>query len=303
MSWIKGLVFLCLFAGLHCATQAGVLNYCDQGREPSAGERSITLQFSELVRKQLEQSGSPVALISFAGLDLQFFDIRYSHMGIALRNSPQSPWSVRQLYFDCDEKKGRLFDQGLAGFLTGKSTGDTLFVSVVFLPSTAATVLEKAALDNKLALSLLNPHYSANAYPYSTLYQNCNQWVAEMLAAAWSGMSASDDARAQAQRWLQSRAYSPSMVPVHTVPLMWISGHLPWLHRNDHPEADQRRLLYQISMPASVETFVHAMIPSSERLEICIKGKQVVLHKGWKPLEGRCQAGEGDQTLSLAPAG
>ena len=35
------------------------------------------------------------------------------------------------------------------------------------------------------ALALLGREYSANAYPFSPRYQNCNQWVAELLATAW----------------------------------------------------------------------------------------------------------------------
>ena len=45
-----------------------------------------------------------------------------------------------------------------------------------------AAVIEQAALDKNQALQLLGATYSANAYAFSQKYQNCNQWVAELLA-------------------------------------------------------------------------------------------------------------------------
>ena len=59
------------------------------------------------------------------------------------------------------------------------------YVSVVLLPAAAAAALERAVLDNGRPCRLLGATYSANAYPFSARYQNCNQWVMEMLAAAW----------------------------------------------------------------------------------------------------------------------
>ena len=67
----------------------------------------------------LEASGQAVALVARSGLDLDRFAVRYSHAGVSLRDSPNTPWSVRQLYFACEERAPRLYDQGLAGFVQG----------------------------------------------------------------------------------------------------------------------------------------------------------------------------------------
>ena len=64
-------------------------------------------------------------------------------------------------------------------------------------PAECRSALERAARDNRQALSLLGATYSANAYPFSLQYQNCNQWVAEMLAAAWGALAAATTARAR----------------------------------------------------------------------------------------------------------
>ncbi|MDT1899354.1 DUF2145 domain-containing protein, partial [Acinetobacter baumannii] len=77
-------------------------------------------------------------------------------------------------------------------------------VSLLFLPEEDGAELERAARDKRLALALLAGKYSANAHAYSTTYQNCNQWVAELLAGAWGGVSG-ERVREQAQDWLRAQ--------------------------------------------------------------------------------------------------
>ena len=52
-------------------------------------------------------------------MDLSRFGVRYSHSGVSLKTGDNAPWSVRQLYYACDEERPRLYDQGLAGFVFG----------------------------------------------------------------------------------------------------------------------------------------------------------------------------------------
>jgi hypothetical protein len=42
------------------------------------------------------------------------------------------------------------------------------------------------ALGTALPASVYHPGYNMVAYPWSTAYQNSNQWLLEMLAAAWA---------------------------------------------------------------------------------------------------------------------
>ncbi|MES1163309.1 MAG: DUF2145 domain-containing protein, partial [Rhizobacter sp.] len=208
-------------------------------------------------------SGASVALVSRSGLDLRRFGLRYSHAGISLKASPNTPWSVRQLYYACDEGRPRLFDQGLSGFLLGTDDPAIGYVSVVLLPKPEAEALEQAALDNARALQLLNATYSANAYAWGLRYQNCNQWVAELLAAAW-GHPADDAApRAEAQRWLAAHGYVPTRVKVGNRLLMWAGAFVPWLHDDDHPSDDVAQMVFRISMPESIERFVRGTVPGA----------------------------------------
>jgi len=280
------------------ATNAASLRYCDAPTTLNAAQHDLLLRFASLIKTELAQSGQAVALVARSGTDLSRLGIRYSHAGISLRESANSPWSVRQLYYACDEQIPRLFDQGLAGFVLGSDSPDIGYLSLVFLPPDAAAPVESLALDPALALSVLDTHYSANAYAFSLRYQNCNQWVAELLAAAWGSAELGSGApRALAQRWLQAQGYVPSTVEVGA--LMGLSVFVPWVHSDDHPPEDLARDRFRVSMPAAIEGFVHTRLPGATRVEFCHNARRVVVRRGWTALADGCQAAEGDEVIRL----
>ena len=265
--WVAGVLGTALL--LLCATPAHAasdsLRYCDGAAPVSAAQQDRLLRFAAVVRSELESSGQSVALVARSGLNLQRFDLRYSHAGVSLRSSDNTPWSVRQLYYACDERRPRLFDQGLAGFVFGTDDPGTGYVSIVLLPGEAAAALEAAALDKSRALRLLAATYSANAYPYSLRYQNCNQWVAELLATAWGGLADAPDLRARAQAWLAEQRYAPPTIDVGSHLLMFAGAFVPWLAYDDHPEDDRFALRFRTSVPSAIEAFVQ--IPRTNRLQ------------------------------------
>lgn len=283
--------------------QAGGTRHCDEPAPLSAAQHDRLLRFTGVIRAALQGSGERVALVSRSGLDLRRFGQRYSHAGISLRASAETPWAVRQLYFACDERRPRLFDQGLAAFVQGMDQPAEGYVSVLLLPPDAASALEAHALDNGLALALLGPDYSANAYAFSTRYQNCNQWVAELLATAWGGADTFTTApgalRAAAQDWLKSADYAPTVFDVGSRLLMWLGGFSPWLQRDDHPPQDTDQQRFRVSMPASLEAFVQRQAPATQRLEFCHNETQIVVRRGWQALGDGCQAGPEDTVIAL----
>ena len=292
---------LCLLLWPGSACLAAALRYCDQAPTLSAAQKDQLFRFGAIIKAELEASGSSVALIARSGLDLGRFGVRYSHAGVSLKGSLNAPWSVRQLYYACDEGKPRVFDQGLAGFLLGLNDPALGYVSIVLLPTAEAASLEAAALDNRQALQALAAQYSANAYPFSVRYQNCNQWLAEMLAAAWAplgGNDSVDDQRAQAQLWLLKQGYRPTAFEA-SAPLRWLGAFVPWLHDDDHPADDLSRGTYRVSMPASIEAFVRATLPAAQRIEFCHAGPRIVIHRGWDASPEGCQPGAEDSVITL----
>lgn len=289
---------LALFAS---ASQAGVTRFCDRQAELSAQQQDTLLRFGGVIKSELEKSGGAVAILSRSGLDLSRFQVRYSHAGVSLKQSGNTPWSVRQLYYACDEKKPRIFDQGIAGFLMGTDDPSLGYVSMLLLPADAAASLERAALDDRQSLKLLGATYSANAYPFSVRYQNCNQWLVELLAAAWGGenVAASDDLRGAAQAWLKSQSYAPHTFDVGSHLLMTAGAFVPWVHSDDHPSDDIERLVYRVSMPSSIEAFVHANVPGARRIEFCHADTKVVVHEGWESIAEGCEAAAADRVVML----
>ncbi len=316
--------------GLACLTLAGCgtahaewLNLCDRQAKVSASQQDKLFRFGAIIKSELDQSGHKVALMARSGLDLQRFGIRYSHAGVSLQASENTPWSVRQLYYACDERKPRVYDQGISGFLLGTDNPNVGYISVVFLPDDKADELARAALDKRQALSVLGVSYSANAYPFSTRYQNCNQWLIELLAMAWgqldapaeglepaeppasSGGSANSSPsadprwRSQAQSWLKAQAYEPSDIDVGSRWLMWAGAFIPFVHSDDHPQQDIDARRYRVSMPAAIEAFVHQTVPQATRVEFCHTEDHVVIHRGWSDLADGCVPGGEDEVIRL----
>ena len=174
-----------LALGLTLVSSARAATFCDRGGEVPATEQDRQLQVVAVARRVLVASGVEAALVSRSGTDLSRFQLQYSHSGLALKDSRNGPWSVRQLYYACDESRARLYDQGLAGFLLSAGKTAPIRLAIVTLPGEAGSRLAARALDNRLALALLSPRYSASAYAFATRYQNCNQWVAELMGFAW----------------------------------------------------------------------------------------------------------------------
>jgi hypothetical protein len=156
---------------------------------------------------------------------------------------------------------------------------------------------------------LLGPGYSANAHAFSTTYQNCNQWVIEMLAAAWgasvdgvppSGDDRPPDApRMAAQTWLKGAGYEPTVLALGWRPLTALTALSPYLNRDDHPEEDLARAQFRVSMPAAIEGFVRQRVPGTTRVEICHTDTHVVVRHGWTPIADGCVPDLGDTVTAL----
>jgi hypothetical protein len=281
---------LLALAAAHAQATSLLPRGCDRPVDPSATQQHRLLRFTAAVRDALAASGARAALIARSGTDLSRFGLRYSHAAVALADGLDTPWAVRQLYYACAEARPRLFDQGLAGFVAGSDDLELGYVSVLLLPDDAATALATAALDKPLALGLLNARYSANAFAFSTEFQNCNQWVAELLAASVAGLRTREDAQA----WLKREGYAPRPVPVSGL-LMLAGRFVPWLQFSDHPAEQLNAGLVQTSLPDSLEQLALRLWPTARRLEFCHGPQGIVQREGGVALAAGCVPQPGDR--------
>ncbi len=290
------LAFSCLLLG---PAQAGSLSYCEPQRRLEPAELDRMIRVAGIVRAELEASGQNVALVARSGLSLGLLGQRYSHAGVSSRDNAVSPWAVRQLYFACSEERARIFDQGMIGFLMGVHNDGEGYISIVTLPAEASRRLDATARDNTVALALLGEDYSANAYADALRYQNCNQWLAELLAAAWA-----DDmqapTRAQAQDWLRTQGYAPTELRLWW-PLLALGRLISHLHFDDHPTDLLQQGRLRVSLPEGIERFARSRWPTAQRVEICYTPNRVVIRRGWEPQADGCVASAQDTVITLAP--
>jgi hypothetical protein len=270
---------------------------CDHSHPLTVEQQDRLLRFSAAIRTQLD-AGDPhgAALISRSGLDLSRFEIRYSHEAIATRNDAGG-WTARQLYYACAESRPRLYDQGLAGFTMGTDDPAVGYVSIVQLPTQSGASLAAMALDTPRVLELLAARYSADAYPFSTRYQNCNQWVMEVIALAWGNLADDSDLRRSAQQWLRDAQYSPRPVSLGSPLVVLALLFVPLLHLDDQPINDVLSLQLKISLPSTIETFVRDRVAAATRTEVCYNDQAIVIHHGWDPVADGCRPAGDDQVL------
>jgi hypothetical protein len=272
-------------------------------RSPQASRIACCASPPPFAGRARRHADSGAVLISRSGLDLSRFRIRYSHAAIAWKaegGRDGGTWSARQLYYACDENRTRASTtrawpvSSWASMTPRSATSPSLAQ-----PPEAAQALRGAALDTPRAVHLLAARYSANAYPFSLRYQNCNQWVMELLAVAWGGLPDGDGLRRRAQQWLRDAPYKPAAVDVGSHALVFASSFVPLLHLDDHPQEDIYALKLRVSLPSAVEAFVRERHPLSERVELCHDGRQIVLHRGWEPVSDGCLPGAGDRVVAL----
>lgn len=323
MSAVRGgpllTVALGLLMGLGTA-QAGVLRHCEAPADRTAAQQDRLLRLSALVRERLDAQGSELAIVARSGLKLSWWGQRYSHSGLSLRANPAGPWFVRQLYYDCAAKEPRIFDEGLAGFVSGMADPERGHLLVLVLPvapiersSTVTERLKHLALHNPTALGLLGSRYTANAHAFSTLFQNCNQWLAELLAFALQpatepplasrprDLSPEQDQslRAKAQALLRAQGYEPTRFALGNPLITWFAGQIPWLSLDDHPPEDLQRNLLRVSMPESIAAHVMAHVPGVLRIEACFTTAQIVVRQDGAALDEACTAQPGDEVITL----
>lgn len=209
-SIFRRLHIACLLATLSAPLLASAGQSCDEAPLSSAMV-SKAMQTALNVTNVLDQRHDNVALLGRVGQDLSAYNLKYSHVGFIYRISPDAPWRVVHLLNACGTAESDLWYQGLGNFFL-----DDLFSydSVAIIPPREVGDKLLKRFQNSSALrSVHSSHYSLVGYPFSTRYQNSNDWVLETLAAT-EAKDASVDSREQAQAWLRLAGYKPSEMQV-----------------------------------------------------------------------------------------
>lgn len=256
---MKRLLLILLF-GVAGLAQAG--SPCE-AKKTDAASFVKAMKLAERTLAALDKSGARVALIARVGQDLSKYGLRYSHMGYAWRDHPQGRWLVVHELNQCGTAKSALFDQGLGNFFL-----DDMFAyeSRIVVPGPAAQARIVAMLASTAPLRLHDPRYNMLAFPYSTNYQNSNQWLLETYAASVSDMPI--DGRAQAQAWLKLAGYQPITLDIPAMTRLGARMFRANVSFDDQPF--ERRMAGRIDTVTvdSVVRFVHQRDPQAWEISV-----------------------------------
>lgn len=210
----------------------------EKAQSPETVQKAF--QLAVKTRAALEATGAQVALVARVGQDLSQYNLRFSHMAFVWRDHPQGKWFVIHELNQCGTADSALYNEGLANFFF-----DDMFAWDALIITPSADLQEKIVerLKNPQQLeSMHQARYNMVAYPFSTQYQNSNQWVLEILADAMRNAKQShtnQSMRAQSQTWLKENGYKPSML--HIMTLQRLAGRMfkANVAFDDHPNADR----------------------------------------------------------------
>ena len=258
------------------------------------------LGLAERVQQSLDASGAQVVIIARAGQELTKYGLNWSHLAFAYREDappaatpaalpwnatrgpvmgqigatpayggPANPfpsrstWRVVHKLNQCGTAEAAVFRQGLAEFFL-----DTPFryeaAYVVPAPEVQAALLQVLTDDRRL-VQWHTPAYSVVAYPWSTKYQQSNQWALETLAGA---LDPAASTRERAQAWLQLHDYQPTVL--HIDALTRLGGRMTRANVafDDHPNSKR--------FNDHIETVtVESMFAWMQRMQIA--GRQTVV--------------------------
>ncbi len=266
-----------LMRSLFCFLLAGLLGLAAPANAgQSCEEPTITpdkfaksMQLAEMTRNELDRSGAEVVILARNGQDLSRYGVRYSHMAFAWRDQPQGRWLVVHELNECASPSSDLYVEGLGNFFLDVFRFETR----VFIPSPENQHRLATVLASTMPKQLHWPQYNMLAFPFSQKYQNSNQWLLEVYAAA----NGSDvDSRSRAQAWLTLAAYQPRTIQLSAMTRLGASLTRANVSFDDHPF--DRRMDGKIDTVTadSVFRFLHQHDPAGRNVSFNITS-------AWRP--------------------
>ncbi len=249
--WLRAVV-----GALAIASPAAWAGQACDATPPDTLGMTRALGLAERVRQRLDASDAQVVIIARAGQDLRKYGLNWSHLAFAYREDPatvpawqapagaalfdgplpprppRSTWRIAHKLNQCGTAEAAVFRQGLAEFFL-----DTPFryeaAFVVPAPEVQAALMQVLTDDRRL-VQWHTPAYSVVAYPWSTRYQQSNQWALETLAGSLDPAASTPE---RAQAWLQLHDYQPTVL--HIDALTRLGGRITRANVafDDHPNS------------------------------------------------------------------
>lgn len=247
---------------------------CTETELPVADVRAALTLALDLAQ-ELDRDHAGIALVARVGQDLSKYGLRYSHIGIARHDPATGAWTMFEELNECGTAHSTLYADGFGNFFL-----DHMFAyeAKIVVPTPGVQQRLSAALASGAAIRLHEPRYSEIAYPWSTRFQNCNQWVLETLAEALAPRAVSN--RAEAQGWLHDRGYRPSILhvsPLEQFGAQVLSSNLAF---DDHPQDRLMAGEIDVVTAESVMDFLTRIDPAAKTRVLTVDGTAPVVAPG-----------------------
>lgn len=205
------------------------------------------------VVNSLNKTNPKVALIARQGSNLSRYHQRFSHIAFVVRDYPgaKGKWTVVHLLNECGTKYSSIYRQGVMNFFMDNLY--SLDYEIIKIDKKIQHQLFNE-LTSKLIQRLHGNRYSMLAYPFSTKYQNSNQWVLEILAKAYYPNKVKS--RCSAQRVLLKTGYHPTLVTIQLLDKLGASLFKPTIKFDDHPRKERIHNRYSVVSVKSVEQYI-----------------------------------------------
>lgn len=246
-----------LLFSLSAAVQAG--QSCE-GSEIEPLELMNSLELALKTQTALQQAGAETAVIARVGQDLSQYGLRYSHLGLAQKQS-DGRYTVLHELNECGSEQSDLYVEGLGNFFLDDVH---VFEVLILLPPTQVQQKLNTLMQGDDARKIHHKNYSMLSYAFATDYQNSNQWGLELLAHALSEKPLSD--RASVQQWLKQQSYQPGTIKVDPLKRLGASVFKANVSFDDHPLKNRLKGQYQVVTVESVEQFLLQQQPKTKRM-------------------------------------
>jgi hypothetical protein len=120
-------------------------------------------------------------------------------------------------------------------------------------------------LSGKSSLGMHEPRYNMLAFPFSTKYQNSNQWLLETLAKSMSNGEVYN--RTSAHTWLKTKSFRPSTLEINAAKRLGARLFKANIAFDDHP-TDRRMagLIDVVTVDSIVDFLENNQMISSKRI-------------------------------------
>ncbi len=222
---------------------------------PISGEElARRAEWAVQIYRELDRANPELALIARVGSDVSEYGLRYTHIGFVWRDHPKGRWGLVHLLNTCGRDIGHIYDQGLLNFLLDDPFA--LDILILELDSRLQEAIV-ARIEAGYARRFYHRAYSTVANPFSTKYQNSNQWLLEILAAAQGdlvGMSITQ--RHEAQALYQRLGYRGTMIHLSPLKQMLATMTRSNVFFDDHPAAARHRGQFETNTVKAIWRYV-----------------------------------------------